>query len=57
MTNLAETQPDVLAGMEERVLKDLDGWTLPEDVGTSGYLNPYKPNYAVRKDAWTSIFD
>lgn len=57
MTNLADSQPETVAAMEEMVTKELDGWTLPPDVGTSGYLNPYKPNYTVREDAWTSTFD
>jgi arylsulfatase A-like enzyme len=57
MTNLVDVLPQMLAEMEAMVAKELGNWTLPKNVGTSGYLNPYKPNFTVRDDAWTSIFD
>ena len=56
MTNIADQTPDVVAEMENLVKKELNGWTLPEKLGKTGYRNPWKSPYKVRKRPYTSVF-
>jgi len=56
MNNLAGDRPDLVEKMEKMVEKELDGWTLPKEAGTSGYLKDWKPQYTMRKKPWTSTF-
>ena len=55
--NLAGSLPETEQLMHKMLERELDGWKLPEKLGDSGYLNAYKPNYIIRDDAWTSIYD
>ncbi|MBW1698500.1 MAG: sulfatase [Deltaproteobacteria bacterium] len=56
MNNIADSKPQLVAEMDLMVEKELDGWTIPEQAGTSGYLREWKPAYRIRKKPWTSVY-
>ena len=41
--DIATDKPDVVKTMEERLIRELDGWTLPEQIGQSAAAMPYEP--------------
>ena len=49
--NIATEEPGVAKMMEERLLKELDGWTLPDTIGKSAAHMPYVPPRLRTKDS------
>ena len=49
--NIATKEPGVAKMMEERLLKELDGWTLPDTIGKSAAHMPYVPPRLRTKDS------
>ena len=53
--DLIDVEPAVVKMMEERLIKSLDGWELPEQIGASAAGAPYAPLGRKRADAWGSM--